>query len=126
VPETSRRRFLGGAAAAAGLAVATGVPAAHAAAAPSTASADDRRRVVVIGSGFGGAVTALRLVEAGIPVLLLERGIRWPTGPDADTFARMFAPDNRSAWLSPTPTLNPVPPAVFEPYTGVIELRPGA
>jgi cholesterol oxidase len=126
VPETSRRRFLGGAAAAAGLAVAAGVPAAHAAAAPSTATAEERRRVVVIGSGFGGAVTALRLVEAGIPVLLLERGIRWPTGPDADTFARMFAPDNRSAWLSPTPTLNPVPPAVFEPYTGVIERIPGA
>ena len=30
--------------------------------------------VVVIGSGFGGAITALRLAEAGQSVLILERG----------------------------------------------------
>lgn len=33
--------------------------------------------VVVIGSGFGGAVTACRLAEAGYTVLVLERGHRW-------------------------------------------------
>jgi cholesterol oxidase len=32
---------------------------------------------VVIGSGFGGAVAALRLTEKGYKVLLLERGKRW-------------------------------------------------
>jgi cholesterol oxidase len=32
---------------------------------------------VVIGSGFGGAVTACRLAEAGYRVLILERGRRW-------------------------------------------------
>ena len=31
-------------------------------------------RNVVIGSGFGGAVTAYRLAEAGEQVCLLERG----------------------------------------------------
>ena len=32
---------------------------------------------VVIGSGFGGAVSALRLVEKGYRVLVLEQGKRW-------------------------------------------------
>lgn len=33
--------------------------------------------VIVIGSGFGGAVTACRAAEAGARVLVLERGRRW-------------------------------------------------
>ncbi len=33
--------------------------------------------VIVIGSGFGGAITACRLAEAGYRVLVLERGRRW-------------------------------------------------
>ena len=32
---------------------------------------------IVIGSGFGGAVTACRLAESGYKVLVLERGRRW-------------------------------------------------
>jgi cholesterol oxidase len=36
---------------------------------------------IVIGSGFGGAVTACRLAEAGMSVLVLERGRRWKEYP---------------------------------------------
>jgi len=36
--------------------------------------------VVVIGSGFGGAVTACRLAQAGRSVFVLERGKEYPTG----------------------------------------------
>jgi cholesterol oxidase len=59
---------------------------------------------LVVGSGFGGAVTACRLAEAGYRVLVLERGRRW--GPD--TFPRnpgdpwIFdpeRPERRNGWL---------------------------
>lgn len=41
--------------------------------------------VIVIGSGFGGAVTACRLAEAGASVLVLERGREWAV----DSFPRL-------------------------------------
>jgi choline dehydrogenase-like flavoprotein len=47
---------------------------------PSDAAADDERRVVVIGSGPAGATAALALIEQGIPVTLLESGLRMPPG----------------------------------------------
>ncbi|HEY0573853.1 MAG TPA: NAD(P)-binding protein [Pseudonocardia sp.] len=120
----SRRAFLGGAAGAAVLGLGgTGVAAASTSDRGSSARwlgagllgasvTEERRRAVVIGSGFGGAVTALRLAKAGVPVLMLERGLRWPTGPNAETFPHMFSPDRRCSWLSPTPALGNVPPAV--------------
>lgn len=35
---------------------------------------------IVVGSGFGGSVTAYRLAEAGLRVCVLERGKRYPPG----------------------------------------------
>jgi cholesterol oxidase len=43
---------------------------------------------IVIGSGFGGAVTACRLAEAGYTVLILERGRRWGKGECSTPFPR--------------------------------------
>lgn len=34
--------------------------------------------IIVIGSGFGGAITACRLAQAGLSVCILEKGERWP------------------------------------------------
>lgn len=94
---SSRRTFLTGAAAATTLAV-TGP--ARAATIPTTR---ERHRVVVVGSGFGGGVSALRLGEAGVAVTVLERGRWWRTGPNATTFPNVLAPDKRLLWHGTTP-----------------------
>ncbi|RME13892.1 MAG: GMC family oxidoreductase, partial [Ardenticatenia bacterium] len=39
---------------------------------------------VIIGSGFGGSVSAMRLAEKGYSVLVIEKGKRWHD----DEFAR--------------------------------------
>ena len=60
----------------------------------------DRVPVLVIGSGYGGAVAALRLTQAGINVHMVEMGLAWNTpGPDGKVFCDMLHPDHRSYWL---------------------------
>jgi cholesterol oxidase len=60
--------------------------------------------VIVVGSGFGGAVTACRLAEAGARVLVLERGRRWSTEqyPRRPTDAWLYdhaRPQKHNGWL---------------------------
>ncbi len=78
-------------------------------------------RVIVVGSGYGSAVTALRLTERGIPVTMIEMGRLWDTpGPDGKIFCKPFSPDGRAMWfrdklhavykrLGPIPIDIPVP-----------------
>lgn len=60
--------------------------------------------VIVIGSGFGGAVTACRLAEQGSRVLILERGRRWdpkdyPRAPGDAWVWDQAHPERRNGWL---------------------------
>ena len=60
--------------------------------------------VIVIGSGFGGAITACRLAEANYKVLVLERGRRWtpetvPRQPADPWFWDNAAPQLRNGWF---------------------------
>jgi cholesterol oxidase len=50
---------------------------------------------IVIGSGFGGSVSAMRLAEKGYRVLVLERGKRW----DDPDFARSNIDVHKFLWL---------------------------
>lgn len=124
-PTLSRRRLLG-AAATAGLASAAGLSTRTASAAPSKHVREERRRVVVLGTGFGGAVTALRLAQAGIDVTLIERGRRWPAG-QKNTFPTFNRVDKRVYWLGTHGALFPgMPPGVLgQKYTGLIEFIKG-
>lgn len=75
---------------------------------------------IIIGSGFGGSVAALRLAQAGIRSLVIERGRRWPITEAQNTFATLRNPDGRSSWLSPVAVFGePIP---IDVYTGVLEL----
>jgi len=60
--------------------------------------------VIVIGSGFGGAISACRLAEAGYKVLILERGRRWdktnyPRQPQDQWLWNCEHPEQEQGWL---------------------------
>ncbi|WP_244892436.1 GMC oxidoreductase [Mycobacterium asiaticum] len=110
----SRRRFLG---AAAGIAVgAVGTGAIEVAMRRDQVGARPRAhyRAIVVGSGYGGGVSALRLGQAGIETLVLERG-RWWDAADTDgkRFSRMLPADNRAGWFTD------VPPSLVPSFRGV-------
>lgn len=74
--------------------------------------------VLIIGSGFGGSVTALRLSQAGIDNILLERGRSWKS----HEFNSFTGIDEKSTWLKNealVPIVNLKIP--IKKYVGVIE-----
>ena len=68
----------------------------------------------MVGSGYGGGVSALRLGLAGVETLILEKGRLWDS-PDQDgkRFSKMLPPDNRAGWFTN------VPPSLVPSYQGI-------
>lgn len=66
----------------------------------AAAQSADHTPALVIGSGYGAAVAALRLGEAGIRTLVIEMGRLWEAPDSGGTvFCSMTAPDQRSMWF---------------------------
>ncbi|MFD3510856.1 GMC oxidoreductase [Nocardia sp. NPDC058666] len=77
---------------------------------------------IVIGSGFGAAVTALRLAEAGIANTVLERGSLWPNDPWREIFTGDDLPDGRGFWHRTSFTGVTKVPMSFSAFGGVLDV----
>ncbi|MBV1921663.1 MAG: twin-arginine translocation signal domain-containing protein, partial [Pseudomonadales bacterium] len=77
---------------------------------------------LVIGSGFGGAISAYRLAQAGIQTTVLERGCRWPQDPKRDIHSNDFAPDGRAYWHRTDITQVTGIPFSFDKFGGVLDV----
>ena len=85
-------------------------------------------KAIVIGTGYGGAVSALRFGEVKISTLMLEMGQLWDQpGSDGKIFCKMSAPDKRAMWFK-TRTEAPMSQFLWfdtdsniESYAGVLD-----
>lgn len=60
----------------------------------------EETEAVVIGSGFGGAIAALRLTEKGIKTTMLEMGKQYDVSKgQKNVFSETLTPDTRSTWM---------------------------
>ncbi len=85
----------------------------------------EHQEIIIIGSGFGGAITACRLTEKGVGVLMLEQGRRWnqPLAEGEKRFSKNLYPDGRSTWLSNKTVIPLGPPLPIPKTTGVLQGR---
>ncbi|WP_313297782.1 GMC oxidoreductase [Diaphorobacter sp.] len=76
---------------------------------------------LVIGSGFGGAISALRLAQAGQQVTVLERGSKWPTHARRLIFSNDTLPDGRAFWHRKSADMIAGVTCRFDSFGGVMD-----
>ncbi|GBE64644.1 cholesterol oxidase [Mycobacterium sp. MFM001] len=108
----SRRHFLGLGAMAA--AAAAGAGAAEFQLSRHRPTVRPHYDAIVVGSGYGGGVSALRLGQAGVRTLILEKGRLWDArDEDGKRFSKMLPPDTRAGWFTRHP------PSLVPSFRGV-------
>lgn len=76
---------------------------------------------LVIGSGFGGAISALRLAQSGQTVTIVERGFRWPKDPWRPIFSNDTLPDGRAFWFANSAKMLAGNTTSFDRFGGVVD-----
>lgn len=76
---------------------------------------------LIIGSGFGGAISALRLAAAGQSVTVVERGFRWPRDPWRDIFSNDTLPDGRAFWFKKSAKMISGVTSIFDSFGGIVD-----
>ncbi|ASK32819.1 cholesterol oxidase [Chryseobacterium sp. T16E-39] len=75
--------------------------------------------IIIIGSGYGGAVAALRLCEAGKKVLILEMGLNWEKS--GIPFSNLLKPGKSAAWLKKKTIAPFMNLFSLTPFTGALD-----
>lgn len=100
----SRRRFLQAGAAAVAATAGAGGAAVWLESGARPSRTRSHYPAIVVGSGYGGGVSALRLGQAGVQTLILEMGRLWDAADDdGKRFSRMLPADTRAGWFTKTP-----------------------